>query len=175
MELCVAKMLLIFCVWILMIEVCLFIFSFVYEMIVAARQLDYSESVVLQMLLVLGTSCSGLQLYPCQIFDTSWNKGATIEKRTRRAAILTLRRCSVQTGGRRDPKLGVQKVLWIPYRSHLVKWMDPFWVPSRQKSPFALKRKSETSKLTTLPKKIRKDEPFEGFFWEQHTYLHSFI
>ena len=53
MELCMAKMLLIFCVWILMIEVCLFIFSFVYDMIVAARQLDYSESVVLQMLLVL--------------------------------------------------------------------------------------------------------------------------
>ncbi len=27
-------------------------------------------------------------------------------------------------------------------------------------------RKSETSQLTTLPKKIRKDEPVEGFFGE---------
>ena len=53
MELCVAKMLLIFSVWLLMIELCLFIFLFVYEMIVAARQLDYTDSVVLQMLLVL--------------------------------------------------------------------------------------------------------------------------
>ena len=27
---------------------------------------------------------------------------------------------------------------------------------------------SETLQLSLLPKKIRKDEPFEGFFWELH-------
>ena len=105
----------------------------------------------------------GYNFTPRQIFDTSWNKGATVEKPIRRAAILTLRRCSVQTGGRRDPKLGVQKVLWIPYRSHLLNWPGSFWVPSRLKSPFGAMRKSETSQLTTLPKKIRK-ETFRRIF-----------